>query len=366
MNASRDREVVLKKITQILLRLAFIEKQSSKVMKDLNEYLENRVDDAMRQLSQYLSSDEVKARFTSWSLDEVPKVESSWKVTADQIQKVLSSRLRDIIEQWEEDNQVFANARKSLVQHFQQRYNIVEEQLRNLQGAVTGDNVDAPQDDVFDTSFTLGEKVIIGVTSPIWFPLGLVALVIGTPVVGIIAVKDKMEERRKLKLYQADRCVYMTKKSASYLDEASEQVVLQIYVKNQLDEAELCLKQIEARIPELIQADRMLCDQLVDETRSKSEITDLYQPILDEGSRLRGQLAVFGIREVRVAYIGNDELDWKEDMSSCLGNGAFGAVYEGMMKRHGGDRVPVALKVRNDILSPTNASDIMAEVDLLG
>ena len=361
-NASRDREKVLLKITAILARLVVIETRQSKVIEELNKYLKDRVDGAMREIADYLSSEEVKVRFTSWTLDEVPKVESSWEVTANEITKVLSRRLREIIEQWEEDNQVFTSARESLVKHFQKQYQYVEEQLQNLQTAVTSDHVKVPQNVPLDEEFTVGAKVIIGVTSPTWLPLGLVALVIGAPIVGVMAIKEKMEVRK----YEADKCAYMAKLSAEYLDEAKNEVLLETFVKEQLEDAKLCLKQIEARIPELIQADKMLCVQLIDETRSQEEIEGTYQPIMNEGSKLRGQLAVFGFTEVCANEISSEELQWKEDASHRLGCGAFASVYKGAMRKRGADqRMPVALKVCNNALDETNASETMTEVQLL-
>ena len=80
-----------------------IEKAQTLVMAALKKYLKTREDDALMKLSEYLSSEEVKTRFTSWTLDEVPKAERSWEVTENQIMKVLSRRLRETIEQWEED-----------------------------------------------------------------------------------------------------------------------------------------------------------------------------------------------------------------------------------------------------------------------
>ena len=352
-------------MTQILLRLAFIEKQQDDVMEDLKKYLKKRENDALEKLSKHLSSEEVEARFTSWTLDEVPKVERSWEVTHSQIVKVISSRLREIIQQWEEDNQVFTNARESLVQHFQQRYNFVGEQLRNLQDTVVANNVEVRQAAPIDSAgFGLGEKIVIGVTSPIWFPLGLVSLVIGAPIVGALAIKEKLEDKRQIKKYEENKCPFMAKQSIIYLTLFRNETVLRSFVKDQLEDAQLCLRQIEARIPELIQADKMLCEQLRDETRSKEEIQKFYQPIIDEGSRLRGQLAVFGILEVRGSDISSEELDWKQDTSSRLGCGVFGAVYQGTMRRHGFVR-PVALKVCNEVLEAKNASEILAEVELL-
>ena len=369
-NASRDREKVHRKITEILTRLMVIEARESKVVEELNKYLKDRVDGAMWKLDNYLSSEEVKVRFTSWTLDEVPKVESSWEVTENEIMKLLSRRLREIIEQWEEDNQVFTSARESLVRHFQQRYKFVEEQLQNLQTAVTSDHVHVPQNVHLDEELTVGDKVIIGVTSPIWLPLtlglGVVAFVIGAPIVGVMAIKEKMDDRKKIRKYEADKCAFMAKLSAEYLDEAKNEVSLQTFVREQLEDAKLCLKQIEARIPELIQAGKMLCEQLVDEKRSQEEIEESYQPIVNESSDLQGLLAVFGFTEVCANEISSEELEWREDTSHRLGCGAFGAVYKGTMRRRKAVQpVLVALKVFNETLDAKNASETMREVELL-
>ena len=368
-NASRDREKVLKKIEKILARLVAIEMQQSKVIEELQKYLKDQVNGAMQKLSDYLSSEEAKVRFTSWTENEVPKVESSWEETEREIMKVLFERLRKTIEQWEEDNQVFTSARESLVKHVQKRYLIVEEQLQNLQTAVTSDHVNV-QDVPVDEELTVGGKVIIGVTSPIWLPLslglGVVALVIGAPIVGVMVIKEKMEDRKKIKKYEADKCTFMAKLSAEYLYEAKNKVLLQTFVMKQLEDAELCLEQIGARIPELIQADKILCEQLINETRSQEEIEETYQPIMNQGSKLRGQLAVFAFTEVCANEISSNELKWKEDASHRLGCGAFVSVYKGRMRKRGAHQtMRVALQVCNKALDETNASETRTEVQLL-
>ena len=364
MNASRDHGKVARKMALIVLRLVSIEKQQPRVMEELRNYLKARVDGAVQKLSEYLKSDDVRARFTSWTLDEVPKAESSWKVTESNIAKVLESRLREIIEHWEEDYHVFSDARKSLLQHFQQRYNFVEGQLRNLQGAVTNEDLDVPESCPLDEGLSTTEKVVIGVTSPIWVPLTLVALVIGAPVVGILAIKSKIEDKSRIKKYENDKCAFMAETSAGYLEDATNEKVLKLFVKDQLKEVKLCLKQIEARIPELIEADKMLFEQLADETRSQKEIQELYQPIMNEASEIRGRLALFGLTAIRPLDISSDELDWKEDMSPRLGAGAFAIVYQGKMRSQGVEQI-VALKVWSEALDAKNASLIMAEIELM-
>ena len=50
-----------------------------------------------------------------------------------------------------------------------------------------------------------------------WIPLSLVALVIGAPVVGIMALTEKLQDKKKLKKCNEDKCAFMTKESAEYL-----------------------------------------------------------------------------------------------------------------------------------------------------
>ena len=363
-NASRDQVKVIKIMSFILARLARIELKQNEVMEDLHNYLKHRTGGAVKNLSDYLRSDGVRSRFTSWTLDEVPKAETSWEVTKSNITKVLGSRLQDIIEHWEEDNHVFADARESLLKRFQQQYNFVEGELRNLQGAVTSDEILPEQDHSGGEGFTMTEKVAIGVTSPIWVPLTLVALVIGAPVVGVMAIKSKLEDRSRIRKYEKDKCAFMSEASAEFLDDATNEAVLKSFVKDQLKDAKLCLRQIEARIPELIQADKLLCKQLMAETRSTKEIKEVYQPMLDKASDIRGHFAVFGLKEVRADGISSEKLDLK-DMSFLLGRGAFASVYQGKMKTENAVEQTVALKVCNESLSVGNASLIANEVELL-
>jgi len=364
MNASREQDKVANIFALITIRLMQIEEKQTEVMEELHSYLKGRVRGAVQKLGEHLRSDDVRNRFTTWTLDEVPKAESSWEVTKSNISKALSHRLREIIEHWEEDNHVFSDARQSLLRHFQQKYHFVERQLQNLQAVVIDDAVDVPESMPADEGFTFAGKVALGVTSPIWVPLTLVALVIGAPVVGILSIKSKIEDKSRIKKYERDKCAFMAETSADYLDDVTNESLLKEFVKEQLKEAKLCLKQIEARIPELIEVDKMLLRQLRDEGRSKEEIKASYQPVMDKASNIRGHLAVFALKEIRAVNITSKELDWKEDESSRLGRGAFATVYQGKMRKQGKEQT-VALKVCSEVLDFKNASLIMAEVELL-
>ena len=164
--------------------------------------------------------------------------------------------------------------------------------------------------------------------------------------------------------YKINKPAVMAKKSKAYLSYATDESVLKKIVNDQLKEAELYLKEVEARIPKMIEADKMLCKRLGDEKRSQKEIKDLYQPILDEASAISGHLAVFALQDTGAADIRREELDWKENMLSRLGCGAFATVYQGKMRRQGKEQT-VALKVYSDVLDSKNASLIIMEVKRL-
>ena len=364
-NSSEDRKKVIDRMKFITDRLRSIEKQQGTISKELQSYLEDKTDYAVNELSRYLKSPEVMQQFSSWTLDDVPKTEESWELTKNYIQKALMKRLQEKIEEWEEEYHVFSDARAALIKYFQERFSFVEGQLRTLEGSVlAGNAASSASDPLASDDFSVAEKVIIGVTSPIWVPVGLVVLVVSVPVVGAIAVKEKLENWNKTRQYNKDKCAFMAKASQEYLNEAAKEQHLQSFVMEQLKEAQVCLKQVLDRIPQLIEEDKMLCQQLRDENRSKKEVEDFYKPLHEESVQLRDEMALFGIKEVRTMDISCDDLEWRDH--APLGSGAFAAVYRGKLKIRGEDKpVDVAVKVWNDELNEDTASSFLSEAEML-
>ena len=364
-NSSEDRKKVIDRMKFITDRLRSIEKQQGTISKELQSYLEDKTDYAVSELSRYLKSPEVMQQFSSWTLDDVPKTEESWELTKNYIQKALMKRLQEKIEEWEEEYHVFSDARAALIKYFQERFSFVEGQLRTLEGSVlAGNAASSASDPLASDDFSVAEKVIIGVTSPIWVPVGLVVLVVSVPVVGAIAVKEKLENWNKTRQYNKDKCAFMAKASQEYLNEAAKEQHLQSFVMEQLKEAQVCLKQVLDRIPQLIEEDKMLCQQLRDENRSKKEVEDFYKPLHEESVQLRDEMALFGIKEVRTMDISCDDLEWRDH--APLGSGAFAAVYRGKLKIRGEDKpVDVAVKVWNDELNEDTASSFLSEAEML-
>ena len=72
----------------------------------------------------------------------------------------------------------------------------------------------------------------------------------------------------------------------------------------------------------------------------------------------------FGINEILVPDIANEELHWKEDRPSLIGKGTFATVYHGTITRNGNVET-VALKVCGGALDVQNACILVEEVETL-
>ena len=368
-NSSEDRMKVIDRMKFVTDRLQSIEREQGTVRKQLQLHLQKMTDKAVSALSTYLKSSEVMQQFSSWTLDEVPKTKESWEITQNYIQNALRRRLREKIREWEEKNHVFSSARASLIQKFQERFRYVEGQLRTLEGSVLAGGtritltISASGRSVPD-DFSVAEKVMIGVTSPLWFPIGLVVLVVGVPVLGAIAFKGKLENWNKTRKYNEDKCAFMSKASQEYLNEVVQEQHLRPFVMEQLKEAQVCLKQVLDRIPQLIEEDKMLCQQLSNENRSKKEVEDFYTPLLQKSVQIRDEMALFGIKEVRTMDISCDDLEWQDD--APLGSGAFASVYRGKLRIRGENKpVDVAVKVWNEELDEVTAGGFISETEIL-
>ena len=364
-NSSKDRKNMIDRMMFITDRLQSIERQQDTVSKELQSYLEKKTDDAVTTLSRYLKSLEVMQQFSSWTLDDVPNTEQSWELTKNYIQKALMRRLQEKIKEWEEKNHIFSDARASLIQYFQERFRYVEGQLRVLEGSVlAGDAASSASNSLVLDDFSAPEKVMIGVASPIWVPVGLVVLVVSIPVVGAIALKKKIENWNKTRRYNKDRCAFMAKASQEYLNESAEEQHLKSFVMEQLKEAQVCLKQVLDRIPQLIEEGKMLCQQMRDENRSKKEAKDFCQLLHKKSVQIRDEMALFSIKEVRTMDISCDDLEWKDN--ALLASETFAAVYRGKLKMQGKDKpVDVAVKVWNEELNEDTASGFLSDAEIL-
>ena len=349
VNASKSPEEIKERLGKIFNRLEAIENDQGKARKDLRELFSEQVNSVVHQLSQHLLSDDIKKRFTKWSKEEAPDEDGSWKEVEENVNAALSSRFLEIVDQWEEENKVFSTTRSFLMEQFQDYFNNIEFKLQNVQSEAADDDSCNPNKVSFRIQLSFLQKA--------WWNIRNVTL----------GVTNWIDNVRNFKLKEAMKSfndLASNVKKILYKDllkDVSEDILtdsikkkLKPFVEDKLKDVKLCLDRMKARLQELIEADRQLYEQL-------SKRSARYQPVFDEVKQHRDQLAEFGLSEVCAVKVDGKELEWKEEASSCLGRGAFGAVYQGTMRRDG-EVTTVALKVWNEALDAANAKEIMEEI----
>ena len=156
----------------------------------------------------------------------------------------------------------------------------------------------------------------------------------------------------------------MAEASQEYLNKVAEEQHLKSFVMEQLKEAQVCLRQVLDRIPQLMEESKILCQKLRDKNRSKKELKDFYKLLHEKSLQIRGEMALFGIKEVRAVDISCDDLEWQDH--APLGRGAYATVYRGKLKIRGEDKpVDVAVKEWNEELTRSTASSFLSEAEIL-
>ena len=352
-------------------RLRYVEKRLRSVEDELNEHFRKLADDTVRELSKHLQSCEVMEKFTSWTLEDIPHAGESWEVTEDHIQKAFRSRLENTITAWEEKNQILFNTRSSLVQLSDQRFDECKNLLpyRYLENLVITDAAAASGSNTCQSSndFGAAQIVMMGLTSPIWVPFVLAALASSVPVVGVMTLKEKVKNLKRSRKYGKDKRRFIVGASHKYLCKVVQEQQLSLIVKEQLKDVHVYLTKVSSRLHELLAADKILCQQLRDETRSKEEIKKCYGRLREMSVREREKMALFSIKELRSMEISRNDLEWdQDDPASLLGNGASASVYRGTFRLPGqSEPTQVAVKLWSKELNEYSAIGVLSKTETL-
>ena len=216
---------------------------------------------------------------------------------------------------------------------FQYSLNLLEEELNDVSYA--GAEVpDACLPD--ETPLSTPAKILVGATSPLWVPVGLVGLVIGMPVLGALVFTNKVTDSIKLRQYQNYPREYFTKRCKKFITLLTEDKAFE-YTEWMLQRTTETLYTYKRSIPTRIKADREMMSQLYDESRDKDEVLMRYNPIEKKSLELRRNMLQLGFR-LCPATVDERHLEWQENQKSVLKEEEFATVYHGSLKNCG--RIP--------------------------
>ena len=78
---------------------------------------------------------------------------------------------------------------------------------------------------------------MIGVTSPIWAPLGLVALTLSLPLIGVISFKETLFDLHKHIQFDKKKVEFMKVAPEEHLSSATDENYLRSYVRKEVKES---------------------------------------------------------------------------------------------------------------------------------
>ena len=364
--ASKDHEKVKEDAQRLAKSIDHFEEQKEGIMKGIHKRVENYERDAVSRIREYFLSEEVKARFTSWTEENAPKESSDWSKTQENIQQALSRRFQEILQHWFEDSMLSAGVQNILQEVLKVYFPNGEVQLKN--SADDPDGIDLPsysQVNFGGFSSVGGFCSVTGVSIvlrnvPSW------GVRLAVPAVGLmfcLSVEALLFLRRKWNLqeYQAGKAVFMSKQAEEYFAYMTKPNNLSKYINLHLNSSKKSIFEIGPVLTELMAAAKKKLQQKENKhLHSLEQVKDAYAKIIAESCRGHSEL----LAVTELCSIGEEGLDWREDKASRLGRGTFGDVYQGKIQKDEGIK-NVALKVCKKELAAENAHEILKEIETL-
>ena len=345
---------------RVMDRMAELESSQDRIFDELSECQSQVIKEIIENLSTYFKSADTSERFCKWSSAQVPNAGETWEETKSEVLRCISERAQHFVQEWEDEEHHFAKAQVALVKYCTEKYDIMEEEIQNVEDVVLCDQEEEKRStrELPRPSRSREEmsKGSIDVTTPVWFRQGLASVVIGAPFIGTLTQKFKqnIQYKKKLQRYINDPLPYLEKRSKKCLKIIASQDRLLPFINGQLGDAVQFLIEMKTKISRLREGDKKLYLQLLTESRSKFEIQGIYQPVSLQLENLKRDIAVFNIKEIRKSDFSRGELKWNEDEKSVTGRGTFSTVYSGVLSRNGEPEIKVALKVYSNPLQSDN------------
>ena len=381
INISADHVAARDRLNAVVERLGKLQAEQESSKEEMKQYLNKRTRQAISALIDHLQTPQVVEMFCKWNSDELPAVEKSWEVTEAALVKLLQGRLQILIEEWEEDQQMFAEARKSAIKEFLEKYNYLERELRKVEVSITQTRIHVEEetesksveDHVFntfyDSSLPFGIKLIYGIMLPFMLPALLVGVALAVPatllllpIVGVQSIASAFKDAKKKSTYNKDRAKYVRIMSQKFLARAATYEALKPLVEGQLELAVNTLNDLQARIPMLVEADVKLCQQLIEDAESKKDTEACYKPCRDKCKRLRGELALFGSLEIRSMRLAWDDLSWNVSEDVFLKRSMEPGLYQGRIsKGRYSSSGQATFKVYRELLTSSNIIECLAD-----
>ena len=343
-------------------------------IRDTNEALSNHVTRISERLRFYLSSDEVRYAFCTWTEKDLPRIgdvdSGKWKEISN---ACIEQRLEWFLQKFESKENIFATAHADLEERFSQGVYNFEKESRDIDRVLVGESMDEvmPFDfspDKLRPVLDPGVKKFLVFTSaifmPILFPIGLAAGVLSAPVGAVLAVGKHLKDKQR----KTDACQALTELSMEFLKAFIEHEVVNRVLQEFTEEKDR-ISSIRKRHQELINKYEKKCEDLttsLDETMGNETVEALdalCKKVRDMNEKLKFDAIQHGIQVMYPpCQIDKRRLQCTEE---TLGKGSHGTVYKGKFGPSGHGSKDVVVKVLSEIQHPSNVALFLREAAML-
>ena len=361
-------------------KLSDLQKQPMIIEEEMNRYVQHSTLEAMQKIRDHFSDRDVVSRICEWNAMECPN-SKTYSTLKDLMKQVALERIRREINSWEERVGLFHNMQKELVKIVQTRYAFVTHKLEDIENIIaerasddsTSDTAstcssDSTKSDGFLKDVPVGGKILLGVTAPIWAPVGMVVSLVALPSFGIRYIIKSREDSKNLKMYQTNKPQYMAVVTREVLESilaAGRDNELQRHMVDKLTRVVGDLRYLLKRLPQLIEAEKNMLLQLHQTTSVQIERAEELHKCLDDANHLNGKLCTLYLKYFKVYDINlGDILDWNEN-ETPIASGQFGHIYTARLSLPNKQITDVALKVYHNEIDSKNAVDFVIEEECL-
>ncbi|XP_013397440.1 uncharacterized protein LOC106164177 [Lingula anatina] len=327
--------------------------------KTLTSYEESkyRAEQAARQIKDFLKRN--KKRVIEWNEEDCPQP-TEWNDLHLEARTLVHGRIRELLKEWNTNTEFFTYAQKELIEKFRSEFNILENQIALMEGQLTSNDMVVVEDanptdlsDEEDIALTTAQKVIIGVTSPLW-------IVISLPIAIGMAVKELINEKKQIKEYAKQRSAVMKTIAEKVLEDFSSDEYLVGVVMRYLNSAVATLNDLLNAIPKLLDDDRQLVKRLQIESQTADSEMQLHQKKLHQNENLEGRLGLLYVTNIREDINAETEINWS---SPAIAAGTFGDVYAVTLPSR--KKMKAAAKVMKQCATAENVCKALLEEEIL-
>ncbi|XP_013384877.1 uncharacterized protein LOC106154885 [Lingula anatina] len=321
----KSKEERTKKAAEIEEQIAKIKGTFSETRIKLNELLDTKAQEAAQQIKDYLKRN--SERVITWEEDDCPQP-TGYLDLYSKARSLVLGRIRELLEEWNTKTNFFTDAQRELIGKFHIEFNIMDNQVAFLESQLISNDTLEIEDAkptglwiVKDTAtFSTAQKILLGVTSPIWIPIGLVAALFVIPAGLGIAHVIKTNAFTK---YGKNKAEFMNCFAKNVLEYFLSEENLSKEVAQHLNSAVATMNNLLSVIPKLLHEDAVIIKRLLSENNTDESELQLYRKYIRRNEELEGCLGLLYVTKIRENINAKTEISWN---APAFATGTFGEV----------------------------------------